>query len=508
MDGSGGISLGAGRIVALVDDILSYLRTNYKPAAGEFLRFDQKKLLENIRLRDVARERGAKGQPAPDTPDLDVVELDIAEAMRQQALDDERRTREQFNHYTQRLQSLNPAGEAATMFATAQAAVAEFRSAMITVRAALGQARKNVIERERQVEIFKVKNGLDRPPDPPKGHWVMSLLLAVCFLAEIGINSSVLSVGSEFGILGGIIAAFFYTFISMACAYMLGFWGLTQLNHMKWLRKLFGVLVSVVFVAAVLVVNLLAAHYRIAMTSGLTEVDAALRAARTMRQDYFLFLDDTQSILMVGLSLVVAIITMLEGLFWRDTYPGYAKVGRFALQAHARWMNDLSRHRAELEDIYDRHARKIQSLQSSLSDRQRLIPQVLGHRRMLVHNFNNHLNHIQDVGRYLIANYREANAETREAPKPKYWKQTWNLDSVQPMDPPDDSDAGDPKAWNEVGRRLIEASRELNEAHSEITNWILLLSRFESQEEADAAQEQERRRSNLTVVEDIHEAQA
>lgn len=90
-------------LVAIVDDILGYLRTNYKPGAGEFLRFNQKQLLENIRLRDVAKERGAKDQPAADTPDLDVIEQDIVEAMRLQAIDDQKRTREQLNNYTQRL---------------------------------------------------------------------------------------------------------------------------------------------------------------------------------------------------------------------------------------------------------------------------------------------------------------------------------------------------------------------------------------------------------------------
>lgn len=493
--------------MAIVDDILGYLRTNYKPGAGEFLRFDQKKLLENIRLRDVAKERGAKDQPAADTPDLDVVEQDIAEAMRQQALDDEKRTREQLNHYTQRLKSSNPAGEAAAMFTTAQDAVAEFRTAMLTARSVLGRARKNDLEREQQIAIFKAKHGLDRPPDPPKGHWVMSLVLAFSFLLEVGINSSVLSAGSEFGLLGGVIGAFFYTFISMASAFLLGFFGLTLLTHRKWSWKTLGIFISVIALAAVLGVNLLAAHYRVAITSGLTELEAAGRATQTIWQDYSLFLTDTQSILMVGVSLVIAVLSMLEGLFWRDTYPGYARVAKFSIQAHARWVRDVEHYRAELEDIYDRHSRKIRALQSSLSERQAMIPQILGHRRMLVLNFNNHLGHIQDIGRYLIANYREANAETRKAAKPKYWKQVWKLDAVSPMELPDDGDAGDPKAWNEVGERLLEASRELNEAHADITAWIDLLGRSKNPEDADAARPQGRKRPNLTVVEGAHEAQ-
>lgn len=498
-------SLFWGASVALIDEILNYLRTDYKPAPGEFLPFDQKKLMEKIRLREIARERGLKGQPPADATELDVVEHDIVEAMRRQALDDERRTREQLGHYTQRLQSASPRGESAEMFATAQEALTQFRAAMMTAKETLGRARKNVVERDHQVEIFKAKNGLDRPPDPPKGHWVMSLILVVCFLAEVGINSSVLSVGSEFGVLGGVIAAFFYTFISMACAFMLGFWGLTFLNHIRWSWKLFGVFVSTGFLVAILLVNLLAAHYRVAMTSGLTEVDAALRAAQTIREDFLLFVDDTQSILMVGLSLVVSIITMLDGLFWRDAYPGYGKVGKLAVQAHARWMGELNHHRDELEGIYDRYAKRIRSLQTSLSDRQHMIPKIRDNRRMLVANFNTHLKHIEDVGRYLLKAYREANAETRgQAPKPKYWKEVWCLDGVQPINPPEDV-AFDPKEWDAVAESLRDASRQLKEAHDEIIEWIMILSRSKNAEEADERLALERKRRNAPAAESVDE---
>jgi len=496
-------------IVAIVDDILSYLRTNYKPGAGQFQRFNQKHLLENVRLRDIAKERGAKEQPASDTPDLDVIELDIVEAMRQQAIDDELRTREQLNHYTQRLKSANPAGQAAAMFTTAQDAVAAFRTAMLTARAVLGRARKNDIEREQQIAIFKAKNGLDRPPDPPKGHWVMSLVLAACFALEVGINASVLQSQSELGWLGGIVGAFFYTFISMGVALLVGLFGLTLLSHREWSWKTVGFVGLMLGLAIVLGVNLLAAHYRVAITSGLTELDAARHAANTAWHDTWIFLDDTQSIMMVGVSLIIAFITMIEGLFWRDTYPGYARVAKFSGQAHARWVRDVERYRAELDHIYDHHSNQIRALQASLSDRQTTIPQIIGYRRLLVQNFNAHLQHIQDVGRYLITNYREANCETRKSQKPKYFKQVWEMDAVLPMTDPDDSDAGDPKAWNEVGERLLEASRELNDAHADITAWIDLLGRSSSADDADAlrAQGSRGKRPTLTVVEGAHEAQ-
>jgi hypothetical protein len=499
--------------VALVDDILGFFRTNYTPAAGQFLRFDQERLAGSLRLRERGKERGAKDQPPSDAADIDTDEQSIAEAMRQQALIDEARTREELDHYTERLKAANPAGQAGAMFMEAQTAVAGFRNAMLSARTILDRERKNVIERDQQVSLFRARHNLDRPPNPVKGHWVMILLLAACFVLEIGINSSVLSAGSEFGLLGGVVGAFFYTFLSMSLSMILGLFGLTLLIHINWGVKVVGLVGSLLLIGAILFVNLLAAHYRIAITSNLPEIEAAQVAMRTLFSDTGLFLTDTQSVLMVGVSLVVAFATVMEGLFWQDPYPGYARVQKYSLQAHARWVRSLDDHRGELEDIYREHTDRIRALQTSLANRQNMIPQIIGNRRRLVQSFNTHLKHIQDVGRFLISTYREANHETRKTSNPRYFSRPWKLDAVSQMEMPPDSDAGDAGAWQDVGNQLKEASRELHAAHEEAVAWIEALSKSESAAHADARTAADQRsakdtdgdksgRPSLTVVGD------
>lgn len=501
--------------MAIVDDIQRFFRTTYKPGPGEFQRFEQDNLVASIKLREKAMERGVKEQPSADATDLDVAEQGIAEAMRKQALEDRRRTEEQLNHYTQRLKSGNPAGEAAAMFTTAQDAVAAFRTSMLAARSVLERDRKNDLDRAQQIKLFAIRNKLDRPPDPVKNHWVSCLLLGAAFLVEIGINASVLSGGSEFGIVGGVIGAAFYTFISMVVAFLLGRFALPLLNHVSWSWKAIGILGAVVSLAVIVWVNLLAAHYRIAIAAGLTEFPAAKLASHTLWTDTLAFVDDTNGMLMVGVSLVIAFITMLKGLSWQDKYPGYADVQKFSIQAHTRWVSTVQRSRGELDGIYEYHSEQIRSLQISLRNRQAMIPQILGNRRLLIQNFNNHLQHIQDVGRFLLTHYREANCETRKTAKPKYFTRQWNLDGVEPMAMPDDLDAGAPENWGEVGKSLLEASNELNRQHTEIVDWIEALGKSQDGAEADAMVAQKRgaprearsERPTLTLVEDAHEAQ-
>jgi hypothetical protein len=462
--------------MALVDDILDYLKTTYKPAPGEFLQFDQQRLVDKFKLREQGQERGKKEQPASDLIDLDVVEQNIVEAMRRQAVEDERRTLQQLEYYRDRLKTSNPAGLAQSMMMEANNAVAKFRGAMLSTRAVLMANWKALEERRWQLDEFKTANRLKRPPHPPKDHWMMVSTLILCFVIEIGFNASVLSAGSDYGILGGVISAAFYTASSMIMAYILGFFCITGLLHAHPGRKAFSVFCGLGLLAGIGVINLLAAHYRVAITGGVGELDAAKLAASTMFHDWSLFASDTQSILMIVFSMVVAFVSAAEGYFWQDPYPGYARVGKFLRAAETKWIRSIERTGDELDDIFSHYSRKIEELRTDLARRQAAIPLDLGARRRLVINFNTHLNHIQDVSNFLLENYREANCETRRTEKPSYFRNRWRLETVRPMNEPDDREIGDGGNWDAVGSTLLSASGELNAAHEAAVKWIDHLS--------------------------------
>ena len=75
--------------MALVDDILKFILTNYTPAAGQFLSFDQERMASSLQLRERGKNRGVENQPPADAADIDTEEQSIAEAMHQQALLDQ-----------------------------------------------------------------------------------------------------------------------------------------------------------------------------------------------------------------------------------------------------------------------------------------------------------------------------------------------------------------------------------------------------------------------------------
>jgi hypothetical protein len=472
--------------VAIIDDFLKHLRTHYTAAPGEFPRLLPHDICETLQLRETGRERGTKGQPPTTSTDLDTVERDIAEAMRRQASIDQKRTREELDHYEERLKGASPAGDSASMILEAEAAVGQFKASMLQARVVLDPARKSIVEREKALLDFKIENGLRRPPHPPRPHWFMSLVIAVCLCGEIGLNSSVLSTGSEFGILGGIISASLYTFLSMSLSFVLGIFCATKIAHRASGWKIFGVLSGTLVFLAIVFFNLLAAHYRVAITSGIPEFEAAKTATRTLFSDPLLFLSDSQGVLMVGLASVVALITAFEGFYWQDPYPGYARTNRFKLQAERRWIERLMHQRSDLEEIYANGVAEIRDLQIKLGNRQGAIPSILGSRQRLVESFNNHLGHLEETGQYLIAAYREANVETRRTGAPKYFKQVW-LINLPMMEIPAKESMVPTDVWTDVGDKLLAASKALKDAHDEAIAWIEELTRSASAADADAA---------------------
>ena len=152
----------------MLGDVLSFLRTQYKPGPGQFLQIDPKILIDRMDLRDRAQERGRINQPAADSAAMDEVEREIEGTIRTVASEDQARTYDQIATYEQRLRSSDVAGAAVDMRVLARQAESDMESMLLAVKGDLRVARKEVIERERALDAFKRENRLRRPAHPPR----------------------------------------------------------------------------------------------------------------------------------------------------------------------------------------------------------------------------------------------------------------------------------------------------------------------------------------------------
>lgn len=417
-------------------DVLSFLRTEYKPAPGEFLPIDMVKLAEKMRLRELGAGRGRQNLPAVSSGTFDEIERQITEGIRAYALAEEKRTHEQLTLYEQRLQSADPHGAAADMRAAAIASIGQFEAEWLPAKSELEQARRDLIERREAVHAFREANRLDRPVNPATNHAWLGGILAVLFLIETAPNAILFSAGDELGVIGGYAIAVVFSFLNLAFGFMAGHWGCTNALHVRHHRKIVGIAFTLTMVVAVVALNLLVAHYRELVGGGASTAEAA-RQSWTAVMSHPFTLSDSLSVGLAAMGGLFSIVALAEGFLWQDPYPGYSAVTHNLLMSERQWTRLLEERLSLLDNVQQHHADQLRAARSSLRDRRAAIPEILGARARLVRNFELHIQHLEGVGRYALSVYRDANRAARSSDHaaPPHFDSEWHLNGISVTDP-------------------------------------------------------------------------
>jgi hypothetical protein len=458
----------------VLGDVLSFLRTQYKPGPGQFLQIDPKIIIEKMDLRQRAADRARAGQPAADSGSLDEVEQEIESTIRSIAAEDQARTYDQITTYEQRLRGADVAGAAVDMRVIARQAESDMESMLLAVKGDLRVARKEVLDRERTLSAFRQKHDLGRPAHPPRGHFLFSAVIVLLFAAETLPNAIILGEGEELGIAGGYTVAILFSLINLSLGFAAGRWGWTQAIHRNFFRKLFGLVLATACLGGVLLINLALAHYRAQVEGGATSSAAAAAVIPLMKTDP-LALGDIKSAIMVAMGVISALIVMMEGWFWDEPYPGYGEVSDHLRQAQARYHDMVEEKLDHLKSVQEEFVQKIQVERSRLRDRRLEIPYVMQERQRLVARFKDHLTHLQDVGRQALVVYRDTNRKARAVPAPKRFDEVWHLNGFAPIEvaelPPIPE-----SEYAKANKALEDSINKLQTAYEEAIRWIRHLS--------------------------------
>ncbi len=448
-----------------IPDFLVHLRTEYKPAPGEFLPIDMRKLVEKLELRARGEALGSKGLPNANSRTLDQVETEIVESIRSYALDEEKRTNEQLGLYDQRLQAADPHGTASDMRAIATQSVVQFEAEALAARVELEEASKLVQEHELAVDRFRSDNLLTRPADLPKGHVLKAGLLGVLFFLETFPNAFALMHGDDGGLLGAYSIAIIFSILNLAAGFIIGKFALTNVWHVRRWRQLVGVLIAIALTLFVIALNLMLAHLRDAVTNGHSTTEAALIAFNSTLVSP-LSIGDAVSFGLACFGILCALIAMLDGFYWTDRYPGYARVTHSLSVVNARLGRLVEERLSMLDNVQQRHVEELRAARASLRDRQASIPMILAERTRLLNNFGAHIQHLEGVGRYALAVYRDANRAVRapDQPCPPHFDEPWSLTGIsipKTMVPPP---SPDDQEWKAANAALEQSMSELQRA--------------------------------------------
>jgi len=400
---------------------------DYRPSLEIFPALNIDKLAGDMALAAAGAERGARNEPASDSVACDDVENRIIERIEAEKNAAHGLLLDELRTYQERLTSLDFEGRFGTIRQAAPAAVGEFRAEAAQGRDELHSLRRHLRDLEMERDEFRRRHRLKRT-----AHWAsggsLTLkvgILLVLFVFEVFLNGFFLAKGSELGYLGGAAEAFTFALLNVGVSFLIAAAGVRELNHRNLLRKLFGLISLLCYLALAIGLNLALAHYR--EVSGSLVADAG-REVLVRLQTNPLGITDVKSWLFFGLGILCSLIAFADAFLIFDPYPGYAPLEKRRASAHGvyiRQKNDLI---ARLLDIRDEAIEILEEANRDLSIRRGEHDAILEGRARLVRLFAAHQTHLERATNALLAVYREANKRQRKAPPPARFSTLFTLD--------------------------------------------------------------------------------
>ncbi|MGJ0622240.1 MAG: hypothetical protein ACR65Z_16250 [Methylocystis sp.] len=454
----------------MLSSLIALLRSEYKPGASEFSAIDARWLAEKLDLKALGAEGGKANQPGPAVQQLDAVEQGIVNDIRIYAGDAYTRTNNHIRNFARRLQAADVAEATVEVKTTARAAVSDFDAEILAARSELERAHEAVKIRADTLRRFREANHLERAADPAHSHFKDLSLLFVLFVVEAAPNALILGEAETFGIVGGILQAIIYSGVNLATGFLAGRFAWTAALHRNPLRKLSGIAVGFVALVIIAGLNLALAHYRVAALQ-MPSIEAFPQAWQMFLAAPFA-ISDLKSAGMVGMGVLFAFAATYKGYTWQDPYPGYAKVAGFHKDAQDELQAVIQEKIRELKELQESSIKRMRVARARLRDRRNQIPEILGERKRLAESFRSHIAHLQDVGRFLLAAYRDANRAARESEPPAHFGERWILEGFEGFDFDDSSWLPAEAEYRECDAELVASVEQLQASFDAALRWI------------------------------------
>jgi hypothetical protein len=220
---------------------------------------------------------------------------------------------------------------------------------------------RNYMETSKDLRKFKHTHERDASANYPEIYMRPIAVLAALFLGETLINGAVFKDLSG-GFLGGIFLAAFFAFINVLLAMITGSFGWKNIiyknikdSKQKNLRKLLGVIVTLVGTLLAFVWNLGVAHYREVATSDtfgeLTDT-GRLAIQHLMEHPFGLGQLEAYALWIFGLIIFIFVAKDFYSGF-DDPFPGYGAITRKQKKAEMAWHGFKLDREHELRDYFD-----------------------------------------------------------------------------------------------------------------------------------------------------------
>ncbi len=292
---------------------------------------------------------------------------------------------------------------------------------------------------------------------------LLSATLIILIVIEGLLNATFFSQGLDTGLIGGAIQAMSLAAINVAVAYLFGRFAVRYVNHVNIGFRLLGFLGIALSLAVIFTIGLSIAHYRDALTSEMAEPARvalqALLAHPIQLMDFF-------SWALFAISIAVGVMSLLDGLYSDDLYPGYGDISKRTRQAIDDFEDELNTLRVGLEELKNEELKAldqtVQLSQSALAVFASLINEKRDTKLRLSAAFDNADNSLNAI----LHNFRTENEVHRKGlPPPSYFNAPTDL---RPLNLPDFDTTADEALLFEQRKLMNLLLKEVQEIRARI----------------------------------------
>lgn len=408
--------------------VVGRLGSNYEAASLTFALLDIEKIKQKFRLKEEAISRGKANLPPSHATSFDDIEQRIVSCIDTEISKSTESYHDHMVSFEQRINRLHAEGHIGTIESIALKAEGEFAALVRRDTTNLHTAKLAVRNSEIDLQKFKQSHDLDRSARYPESRFLFFSIAFLLITVETAVNGYFFAKGHEMGMLGGGFVALIPSFLNVLTGYYLGNFGCRLAVHKHALKRYAGIFLCLALPLWCFGFNLLIAHYRTAMAGVIDSDmgDAAHVAILTFLTSPF-GLEDIESWLLLITGCTFSLIATLD--FWKmdDPYLGFGERTREhekKLQTYAHLKEDSLLELNELQDDSFEALEEASNLLNAKVNEANTIVDSQARWKLL---FAQHLNHLEDAGRQLLAYYHTQNMTVRTDAAPKYFDDQWNV---------------------------------------------------------------------------------
>lgn len=409
-----------------VRQILDFLGGTREARIGSIQVFpavDVDQLANELRLEEKGGEAGRANQPSSDDESPDSNEREILYHIERYS----RKAREEYLEARSiqegrvRRGAITGAQQVAVE-AAGQNAIADLKAAILNDRNQLHLLKHEVTERGHEFRTFRNKHHLDRPPrlHSPRGQLFLALLLVLFLLLESILNGTFFAKGSEGGLVGGVLQAFVLSLLNVGVGFGYAWILLPRLFDRRVQVKIVGAALAIGFVAWVFILNFTIGHIRDLYIGAQGSVATKAVFDRLTTRPFLL--DDANSLILTLLGIGLALLSVLDGIWFGDPYPGYAAVGRDRQKAIASYADGKKNCLIKLTERRDQAVEEMTDALDQIRDSQYDVQLAVEGRSNLHQVYMAYLDDLAHAHEQLVRRYREFNQRARTTPPPGFFK--------------------------------------------------------------------------------------